>query len=86
MIISVNINLPSSSGDATRTKLPPSLAKLGDANADEVVLIELQGLLEVEGSKDKQLVGTLRLGDVRGPFSLPRNENVNTSQRKRNRR
>jgi chromosome transmission fidelity protein 8 len=79
MIIPVNINLPSSSSDTTRTKLPPSLAKLGDANADEVVLIELQGLLEVEGSKDKQLVGTLRLGDVRGPFSLSRNENVNTS-------
>jgi hypothetical protein len=39
-------------------KLPPQLAKLGN---DEIVLIELQGSLEVEGVQDGQLVGTLKI-------------------------
>jgi hypothetical protein len=39
-------------------KLPPQLAKLGN---DEIVLIELQGSLDVEGTPDGQLVGTLEI-------------------------
>jgi chromosome transmission fidelity protein 8 len=64
MIIPININLPSETHDPTRPKLPPCLATLGDANAQEIVLIELQGTLEVEGPKDKQLIGTLKINDV----------------------
>ena len=39
-------------------KLPPQLAKLGN---DEIVLIELQGSLDVEGTPDGELVGTLEI-------------------------
>lgn len=39
-------------------KLPPQLAKLG---SDDIVLIEFQGALEVEGTPDNQLVGTLTI-------------------------
>ncbi|KAI0640642.1 Ctf8-domain-containing protein [Trametes meyenii] len=46
---------PSSSSEK---KLPPQLVQFG---TDELVLIELQGALEVEGSKDSQLVGKLRV-------------------------
>ena len=42
----------------THPRLPPQLAQFG---ADELVLIEMQGALEVEGSKDGQLVGKLRI-------------------------
>jgi hypothetical protein len=61
MIIPINISLPSDTSDSPQPKLPPSLAKLGSA---EVVLIELQGTLEVEGAKDKQMIGKLNLMDV----------------------
>ncbi|KAH9949995.1 Ctf8-domain-containing protein [Amylocystis lapponica] len=54
MIISINIPIldPSSS----RPTLPPQLIPFG---SDEVVLIELQGTLEVEGVKEGQTVGKL---------------------------
>ncbi|KAI0342678.1 hypothetical protein BDW22DRAFT_1357137 [Trametopsis cervina] len=53
MIIPVNVATSS-----TVNTLPPQLAKFG---ADEVVLIELQGSLEVEGESGDQLVGKLDL-------------------------
>jgi hypothetical protein len=42
------------------SKLPPQLAKLG---SDEIVLIELQGSLEVEGVPDGQIVGSLKIDE-----------------------
>ena len=53
MIIPVNIATSS-----TGPTLPPQLAKFG---TDELVLIELQGLLDVEGDTAGQLVGKLDL-------------------------
>lgn len=41
-----------------RRKLPPQLANLGNG---ELVLIELQGSLEVQDSTDSQFVGTLEI-------------------------
>ena len=52
MIIPVNINIAGSSSGP----LPPQFAQYG---TDEVVLIELQGELEVEGESGGQLVGKL---------------------------
>ncbi|KAJ7757785.1 Ctf8-domain-containing protein [Mycena maculata] len=56
MIIPVNFPIPSTS----TAKLPPALAKISH---DELVLIELQGALEVEctsdGERDGRLVGRL---------------------------
>jgi len=52
MIIPVTLKPPSDDG---RT-LPPQLANLGNGN---IVLIELQGSLEVQGSADSQFVGNL---------------------------
>ncbi|EIN09965.1 hypothetical protein PUNSTDRAFT_65900 [Punctularia strigosozonata HHB-11173 SS5] len=65
MIIPINVSLPTSisESDRSRPKLPPRLVKLGDANSDELVLIELQGELETEGVKDNQVVGTLKLDE-----------------------
>ncbi|OSD01915.1 hypothetical protein PYCCODRAFT_1468199 [Trametes coccinea BRFM310] len=57
MLISVNISLPGPSTPSRRA-LPPQLVQFG---TDELVLIELQGALEVEGNKDGQLVGKLRV-------------------------
>ncbi|TFK49393.1 hypothetical protein OE88DRAFT_1683280 [Heliocybe sulcata] len=50
----IPITLPRSSSSAP--SLPPALAKLGSS---EVVLLELQGSLEVEGDRAGQAVGTL---------------------------
>lgn len=59
MLIPINIPEPSSS-----VKLPTQLAKLG---SDEIVLLELQGSLEVESvsdsARDDQMVGKLRVDD-----------------------
>jgi chromosome transmission fidelity protein 8 len=53
---------PSPEGNA---KLPPSLAKISH---DEVVLIELQGLLNVEckdaADRNGQLIGNLRIDET----------------------
>ncbi|RPD54117.1 hypothetical protein L226DRAFT_617229 [Lentinus tigrinus ALCF2SS1-7] len=56
MLIDINIDLPGPS--STRRQLPPQLVQFG---TEELVLIELQGALEVEGNKDGQLVGKLRV-------------------------
>ncbi len=60
MIIPVDFILPSSSN----LKLPPSVAKVSH---DEIVLVELQGTLDVEstyeGERDGKLVGQLTLDD-----------------------
>jgi len=60
MIIPINLPSPSST---TATQLPSNLAKLGNS---EVVLIELQGSLEVEGDSFGQHVGKLKMEGVRG--------------------
>lgn len=72
MIISVNFPIPSTS----TPKLPPALAKIAH---DELVLVELQGELEVEctsdSERDGRLVGQLRIDDAavrHFPFSLLR--------------
>ncbi|KAI0655350.1 Ctf8-domain-containing protein [Cubamyces menziesii] len=57
MLITVNVAIPGPSSDPRR-KLPPQLVQFG---TDELVLIELQGALDVEGNKDGQLVGKLRI-------------------------
>jgi len=54
MIIPVTLKPPSDDGG----KLPPQLANLGNG---DIVLIELQGSLEVQGSADSQFVGTLEI-------------------------
>jgi len=54
MIIPVTLKPPSDDG----RKLPPQLANLGNG---DLVLIELQGSLEAQGSADSQFVGTLEI-------------------------
>lgn len=54
MIIPVTLKPPSNES----RKLPSQLADLGNGN---VVLIELQGSLEVQGSTDSLIVGTLEI-------------------------
>jgi len=54
MIIPVTLKPPSEGG----RKLPPQLANLGNG---DLVLIELQGSLEVQGSADTKIVGTLEI-------------------------
>jgi chromosome transmission fidelity protein 8 len=54
MIIPVTLKPPPDDG----RKLPPQLADLGNGN---IVLIELQGTLDVQGSADSQFVGTLEI-------------------------
>ncbi len=67
MLVPVNVNIPGASSPSHR-KLPPSLVKFG---SDELILIEMQGSLEVDGNKDSQLVGKLRVDPetVRHPLS-----------------
>ncbi|KAI0333364.1 hypothetical protein GY45DRAFT_1244918 [Cubamyces sp. BRFM 1775] len=57
MLVPVNVAIPGPSS-APQRKLPPQLVQYG---TDELVLIELQGALDVEGNKDGQLVGKLRI-------------------------
>ena len=54
MIIPITFKPPSDDG---RT-LPPQLANLGNG---DIVLIELQGFLEVQGLTDSQFVGILEI-------------------------
>ncbi|KAI6042909.1 Ctf8-domain-containing protein [Pisolithus marmoratus] len=64
MIIPIAISRPGQFS----AKLPPQLVTLGH---DELILIELQGTLDVEGSekadKDGQLIGTLNTTDMNRP-------------------
>ncbi|TFK83324.1 hypothetical protein K466DRAFT_266811 [Polyporus arcularius HHB13444] len=57
MLIDINVNLPGPSSPKRRP-LPPQIVQFG---TEELVLIELQGALEVDGNKDGQLVGNLRV-------------------------
>ncbi|CCL99301.1 uncharacterized protein FIBRA_01317 [Fibroporia radiculosa] len=59
MTISINI-FHADSLSSTRT-FSPQLAQFG---GDEMVLIEMQGSLEVEGNKDGQTVGKLRIDEI----------------------
>ncbi|TBU51931.1 Ctf8-domain-containing protein [Dichomitus squalens] len=63
MLIPINIDLPGPS-TPRRPNLPPQLIQFG---TDELILIELQGSLEVEGNRDGQLVGKLRVDAVTKP-------------------
>lgn len=65
MLINVNIAL----SEAGKQRLPPQLVQFG---SEGLVLVELQGALEVEGNKDGQLVGVLRVDEttVRGNSSV----------------
>lgn len=64
MIIPITISRPGQFS----AKLPPPLVTLGH---DELLLIELQGTLDVEGTevadKDGQLIGTLNTTDMNKP-------------------
>ncbi|KZT01384.1 uncharacterized protein LAESUDRAFT_686700 [Laetiporus sulphureus 93-53] len=60
MIIPINISAPSSSSSSSQI-FPPQLAQFG---SDELVLIELQGSLEVKGDREGQVVGKLRIDDA----------------------
>ena len=54
MIIPVNVAL----GEHYRRKLPPQFAQFG---TEEVVLVDLQGTLDVEGEMKGQFVGKLSI-------------------------
>lgn len=71
MIIPIHIALPTSATAEPRAKLPPQLARLGDAHSDELVLVELQGALEVTGPKSGTLVGTLTIDNSVCPPARP---------------
>jgi hypothetical protein len=63
MIIPITFKPPSDGG----RQLPPQLADLGNGH---LVLIELQGSLEVQGPTDSQFVGTLTI-DPKTVCTLP---------------
>ena len=54
MIVPISISPAGSSA----TRLPPQFAQFG---TDEVVLVEMQGALDVEGSLNGQMVGKLTI-------------------------
>ncbi|PCH42054.1 hypothetical protein WOLCODRAFT_101465 [Wolfiporia cocos MD-104 SS10] len=56
----IPIGVAPSSSESNRA-FPPQLVQFG---SDEYVLIELQGSLEVEGNKDGQVVGRLRVDEA----------------------
>jgi chromosome transmission fidelity protein 8 len=56
----IPINVPSKSLEDAPL-LPPQLVKLG---SDEIVLVELQGSLEVEGEKDGGIIGMMSMKNV----------------------
>lgn len=58
MVIPIILNVASCSNGRT---LPPQLARFG---TDEVVLIELQGALDVEGDRQGETVGKLCIDEV----------------------
>ncbi|KAF7312659.1 hypothetical protein MIND_00280100 [Mycena indigotica] len=65
MIVPISFNSPSTSAAATSYPLPPTLARISHA---EVVLVELQGALEIHSAKpserDGKLVGRLGIDDA----------------------
>ncbi|OCH84087.1 hypothetical protein OBBRIDRAFT_742189 [Obba rivulosa] len=63
MIIPINVQPV---GSTSRT-FPPQLAQFG---TDELVLIDLQGFLDVEGDKQGQAIGKLRVDDGTKPTLL----------------
>ncbi|PPR02604.1 hypothetical protein CVT24_002175 [Panaeolus cyanescens] len=74
MIIPITLNTPSSSSSThsnSTPKLPSGLAKISN---DEVVLIELQGFLEVEVNtpeeRNGKFVGKLKIDDTGKPSLL----------------
>ena len=59
MIIPVNIALGSASENGT--KFPPQLVQFG---SEGLILIELQGKLDVAGENDGQTIGTLKVDEA----------------------
>ncbi len=60
MLIPINVPQPSFSS-ASHAPLPPQLARLG---SDEIVIVELQGALQVEGDQSGRSWGTLTMDPV----------------------
>ena len=56
----IQIRLPAEVGP-TSDPLPPALAKI---SANETVIIELQGLIELEGGKCEELIGNLDVTNI----------------------
>ena len=56
----IRIRLPAEVGPSQHP-LPPSLAKIG---ANETVIIELQGSIEIEGEKFGELIGNLDVTNI----------------------
>lgn len=59
MIIPVNIAISSASDNGAT--FPPQLAQFG---SEGLILIELQGKLDVAGENDGQIIGTLRVDEA----------------------
>lgn len=59
----IQIRLPAEV-DPSQHPLPPPLAKIG---ANETVIIELQGSIEIQGEKFGQLIGNLDVTNVEKP-------------------
>lgn len=56
----LQIRLPAEVGTSL-DPLPPALAKI---NANETVIIELQGSIEIEGEKSGELIGNLDVTNI----------------------
>ncbi|EPT01650.1 hypothetical protein FOMPIDRAFT_1029658 [Fomitopsis schrenkii] len=65
MIIPVNISLSSTSDSSTT--FSPQLAQFG---SEGLVLIELQGKLDVAGENDGQIIGTLKIDEATNKSTL----------------
>jgi len=61
----IQIRLPAEVGPSHHA-LPPMLAKIG---ANETVIIELQGSIEIEGEKSGELIGNLDATNIVRIFS-----------------
>ena len=59
MIVPINVSLSHTSENGLT--FPPQLAQFG---TEGLVLIELQGKLDVAGDNEGQLIGTLRIDDA----------------------
>ena len=68
MIVPITVSIAGSSD----SRLPPQFAQFG---ADEVVLVEMQGALDVEGNPNGQMVGKLTIDtetvSIRRVFRFP---------------
>ena len=56
----IQIRLPAEVGPSS-DPLPPALAKI---SANETVIIELQGSIEIEGEKSGELIGNLDVTNI----------------------